>query len=325
MTEPGWTSVHIHYHEPLEALIRGGVRPLLAEARGLVKSWFFVRHWQAGPHLRLRLCTPPAHVPQVSALLERHVGGFLRTHPSRKVIDPEEYQKLAASLVAVERGQDEVEPLRPDNTMHHVPYRPELARYGGTPEAMRAVERHFTASSDVAAELLAGDAGSGRRTGQALAMMLIAAMVPAGAGGLAGHLGTGSRDWGGRLLFGDPEAGQNRFEQKYLRQRATLIGTVERVMRLVETGTVDRAGAAVGRWAASVTGLRDDLVALRRRGLFAPREVLIADGAADADLRSVLLFCSHMHNNRLGISLPEEAYLMYLLWRAVSEVTASAR
>ncbi|GGQ66799.1 thiopeptide-type bacteriocin biosynthesis protein [Couchioplanes azureus] len=325
MAEPGWTSVHIHYHEPLEALIRDGVRPLIAAAGGLLTDWFFVRHWQAGPHLRLRLCTPPAAAPQVRELLERHVGGFLRARPSRKVVDPEEYRKVAASLVAVERGQDQVEPLRPDNSMHHVPYRPEVARYGGTPEAMRAVERHFTASSEVAAELLAAAPGSGRRTGQALAMMLVAAMVPAGAGALADRLGTGQRDWGRRLMFGDPEAGQRRFEQKYLSQRATLVGTVERIMRLVEEGTPERAGAAVGRWAASVTALRDDLVDLRRRGLFAPREVLVADGGADADLRNVLLFCSHMHNNRLGISLPEEAYLMYLLWRAVSEVTAGAR
>ncbi|RZQ63934.1 thiopeptide-type bacteriocin biosynthesis protein [Amycolatopsis suaedae] len=315
---PDWTSVHIHYHDSLDELITGAVRPLAADltGRGHLDGYFFVRHWQGGPHLRLRLRTPA----DVTGPVEQHIGGFLAASPSRTVISEEDYLRVAGPLVSIERGQDEVEPLRPNNSVHHVAYQPEYARYGGTPEAMRAVERNFTESSALVAEVLAASADPGRRTGQALAMMLVCALTAAGsADALPGYLATGQRDWGRRLLFGDADAGERRFEEKYQRQRPRLIALVEEITRLAgepEAGPP----SAVTRWLSSVRTLRAELAALRERGLFTPAEVLMSrvDGA-DAELGSVLLFCSHMHNNRLGISLPEEAYLMYLLLRATTE------
>ncbi|MGP4015827.1 thiopeptide-type bacteriocin biosynthesis protein [Saccharopolyspora sp. 5N708] len=329
MAEPEWTSAHIHYHDSLDDLIIDAVRPLVEELTdsGLTDGHFFVRHWQAGPHLRLRLKpASPSAGAKVAELLDRHIGGFLDSRPSRTVIDEPDYLRVANPLAGIERGQDVVEPLQPNNSIRAVPYEPEYARYGGTREAMRVVERHFTESSDLVAELLATGKTGDQRTGQALAMMLAGAMVASGgADGLLGHLSTGQRDWGRRLVFGHPAVSENRFEEKFQRQRSHLVGLVEKLVRLVDSGATERAGSAVARWTASTTSLRDNLIRLRRQGLFAPQELLTAPAERDdADLRSVLLFCSHMHNNRLGVSLPEESYLMYLLWRAVSEITGGA-
>ncbi|HWS38497.1 MAG TPA: thiopeptide-type bacteriocin biosynthesis protein [Actinoplanes sp.] len=320
MTSDDWLSVHVHYHGDLDRLLREAVRPLIAETG---HEHFFVRHWQGGPHLRLRL--RPA-VPTTAALIEGHVGGFLTAHPSTRPVTETDYRAAASSLLTVEPGHDRAEPLVPDNTIQPRPYHPEYARYGGTAAAMRAVERHFTASSELVLRMLADDGAAGRRTGSALTMMLTAAMVAAGGPDrLTGHLGDRQRNWGRRLMSGVPDDAEGWFEAKYQRQRHTLVRTVEQVMELVESGATDRAGPALADWATSVITLRDELTGLRRTGGFTPTEVFMADDGDDADLRSVLLFCSHMHNNRLGVSLPEEAYLMYLLWRAVAEVTRSAR
>ncbi|WP_433872928.1 thiopeptide-type bacteriocin biosynthesis protein [Saccharopolyspora sp. CA-218241] len=329
MDETGWISVHVHYHDPLDGLITDAVRPLLTEltADGLTGGHFFVRHWQGGPHLRLRIApVSQDRAREVRARLDRHVGAFLARHPSRAVVEEADYLRIAEPLVGVERGQDAAEPLRPNNSVRDVPYEPELARYGGTPGAMRAVERHFTASSELVAELLTAGMGEAQRTGQALAMMLAGAVVAAdGVDGVAAYLTTGQRDWGRRLVFGDVTTGEDVFEAKYQRQREHLTGLVA---RLLDGGVADRAGTAVGRWVATTSALRDELVRLRAQDAFRPEDVLVtaaADERYDTALASVLLFCSHMHNNRLGVSLPEESYLMYLLRRAVSEVTGAAR
>ncbi|QIZ37404.1 thiopeptide-type bacteriocin biosynthesis protein [Saccharopolyspora sp. ASAGF58] len=327
MTEPRWTSRHIHYQEPLDRLINGAIRPLFADLTGgcLVEDHFFVRHWQAGPHLRLRLKPRTSQdAAKVADLVDRHVRGFLDTSPSRTVISEQEYLRIAQPLVVVERGQDTVEPLQPDNSMRTAHYEPELGRYGDTPEAMRAVERHFTESSELAADIVASDVPADRRSGQALTMMLVSAMVAAnGAGGLTGYFDTGQRGWGRQLLFGDVAASEQLFEAKFQRQRPRLVRLVWRLVELVEAGATDEAGPEVARWTASTTALRQRLDGLQQQGLFAPRELLMGS-TPDAGLRSVLLFCSHMHNNRLGISLPAESYLMYLLWRSISEITGGA-
>ncbi|MEV5542467.1 lantibiotic dehydratase C-terminal domain-containing protein [Saccharopolyspora shandongensis] len=327
MTEAQWISVHIHYHDPLEAVVTGAVRPMVAELGGGLDGHFFVRHWQAGPHLRLRLKPrSPGDADKVLELLDRRVGEFLRDRPSRATVTEQDYREVADPLVGIERGQHEAEPLQPNNTARHVPYEPEYARYGGTPEAMGVVERHFAESSELVADLLAQGPTGDQRTGQALAMMLVCAMTAAGGSdGLADYLGTGHRDWGRRLVFGDPDAAETHFEAKYQRQRPRLLGVVEGLVRAVDSGATERAGAAVARWAGATTTLRDELRLLREGGRFAVQEVLMPPQRhREAELASVLLFCSHMHNNRLGISLPEESYLMYLLWRAVSEITGSA-
>ena len=119
MDAASWISVHIYYHDGLDGLIDGAARPLVAElrARALIDKHFFVRYWQGGPHLRLRLL-PSAGVsePLVAGALDDTIAGFLRASPSRTVLRHRDYLQMAGPLAAVEPGQA-VEPFEPNNAM----------------------------------------------------------------------------------------------------------------------------------------------------------------------------------------------------------------
>jgi thiopeptide-type bacteriocin biosynthesis protein len=283
----GWISAHVYYHGDMDALIRG-VRPLVDELDELIDGFFFVRYWQGGPHLRLRL-RPRAEVAEADVVkrVDEGVRDFLRANPSCAVITEADYLKVAEPLSRAERGTQTIEPLQPDNSLRYVSYAPETLRYGGTRESMAAVERNFADSSRIAFDVIAGWGTQDQRTGQALAMMAVCAAI---CDADLGDYFTAAR---GRF----PELS---FDKQYAGQRERLIPMVARLSDLAREGDAD-GGSAVERWLRSVRALR---------------------GRLDLDqdyLRSVLLSCSHMNNNRLGITLPEEAYLTYLLWRVSKE------
>src|SRR4051794_29695771 len=95
MTSP-WTSLHIFFHADAHAtdrLLLEGVHPpgsALAK-QGALQSWFFIRYWEGGAHVRLRLkgC-PPESVKQI----EESLGGFLEPQPgASQVLEPRDYYR----------------------------------------------------------------------------------------------------------------------------------------------------------------------------------------------------------------------------------------
>src|SRR5438874_11952323 len=54
-----WRSYHLFRAEPWEEFLCTGVRPLVDELAdaGLTEGFFFIRYWERGPHIRLRLKT----------------------------------------------------------------------------------------------------------------------------------------------------------------------------------------------------------------------------------------------------------------------------
>ena len=58
-----WISLHIHRRGGMDHLLMGGVSPLIEHLRreGVLARWFFLRYWDGGPHLRLRLLPNSGH------------------------------------------------------------------------------------------------------------------------------------------------------------------------------------------------------------------------------------------------------------------------
>jgi thiopeptide-type bacteriocin biosynthesis protein len=304
------------------------LRPLALELqeRQLSRGHFFVRYWQGGPHARLRLL--PGERPGAAAVMRREIDAstarFFAASPSSD-LDPAAYRRQSEPWARLELGGPADSALEPNHSVRYVPYVPELHRYGGK-EAMPLVERHFMESSDIALAVVGHDLSRGRRSVRALCMTAIAAATcNEEAGGMERFLEAIQWMW----LSALPDQARDllaQFEQRYGSQRERLAGLLPGLLefargRAAETdiaSAVEPSGVpALASWRRSTQALKAGLDQLAANGALRVDSPFAGEPALP-----VLLSCLHMHHNRLGTTIPEEAYFAFLLRRAATEMTA---
>lgn len=169
----GWISAHLFHAGDLDELITGLVVPLRADLVRDVDGLFFLRYWEGGPHLRLRL--RPRHdgdADRVRRTVEARAREYLEAHPSQRLLTADDYRALAAHRAQGERLPGHDGRLHPNDGFEFIAYRPEHHAYGGA-ACMDAVETHFTASSRLALDVLATRPSVGRRAALFLAAITL--------------------------------------------------------------------------------------------------------------------------------------------------------
>ncbi|MEU9982268.1 thiopeptide-type bacteriocin biosynthesis protein [Streptomyces sp. NPDC050856] len=149
---PEWRAVHIHIPHSLHTPFLCDVVDPLLRAEGLQDHFFFLRYWQGGPHLRLRmLCGPGAGSAEA---VERVVAGLARAMPEFGAGAREEYA-LGLTLQDELARLEEETPAegRPIGSLVPVAYEPEYRKYGGT-EGVAIAETVFRESSVAVLDLL---------------------------------------------------------------------------------------------------------------------------------------------------------------------------
>ncbi|MFI6165568.1 lantibiotic dehydratase C-terminal domain-containing protein [Nocardia sp. NPDC051052] len=273
-----WLSAHIHYHEDLDRLLRRCVGPLVARLGDRVAPCgvYFLRYWQGGPHLRLRLRSADlATIGSLRAVTEESLHRFLRADPSRRPMSPAVYRLTAAAFAAVERGIDPIEDLLPDNTVRFHDFTPE--HIPGADQQHPAPLAFYEQSSRVVLSVLERPAPAARRTRLALAHCAAAMGAVADDDDRRAELAAWTYDsWAAQLLGAHRRDIEVRFAER--------VAGLESVVRRA----IDRhTGAAEEPWRSAVRNVPAD--------------------------RLSLAYCLHTHCNRLGINLIEEAYIWFLL------------
>ncbi|WP_217142850.1 thiopeptide-type bacteriocin biosynthesis protein [Streptomyces sp. AC627_RSS907] len=275
-----WSAWHLH----LGTTARGAHDRVLTDVIGPTvrelapgTEWFFIRYWQSGPHLRLRVAdlTPAAHARLEEDLRDRlAVAG--RLQPGEEPLEPRAYRDGAARLAAAgETGANAtVRDLLPPG-VHRAVYEPEYERYGG-PALMPAAESLFHLSSELVLGLVPSTADESRRSRLALRGTLSAAVA-----------------------LGDPAERAPYFARGLDAWRAW-------------ASDAGHPAALVDR----VTHVEQDPATVRvtpgAHGPFADWHAALAAHAADVrratPLHPGMLLFSHVHmlHNRLGLSLLEE-------------------
>jgi len=317
MTEQ-WFSMHIHYASRPEALLVDCIQPLVRTLRehGLIRRYFFLRYWQEGPHVRLRLLPEPGAGDEVRSVAEREIKAFLRRRPA--LFEPDGatlrpvYQRLFLAEYGEERwnatyGVDGTMPIRSTNTVYQADYEPEYHRYGGR-DGVELAEWHFEHSSDSVLDLMATANLHVRPVllGQSAQLSAAACFALLDDDAAIVEFFTKNRAFWERSYGPDPVAAQPNFEKAYagsgtrLRDRIAVIGTAVRRRDLAVLPPLQRD------WVEHAYQLRDRLADLAESADRLPVPVLLA---------SYL----HMNNNRLGVTIQDEVYLSYMMARAVSE------
>ncbi|WP_159393058.1 lantibiotic dehydratase C-terminal domain-containing protein [Streptomyces sp. SAT1] len=282
-------SAHVFTAHPLDLVIRDLVREVSGELRrrGLIDLLFFLRHWQGGPHLRLRVrLTEPAAEPAVRAALAAHAETFFQALPASAAMTEHQYRSLAAELSAHE-PESEPGTLAPNDTLAFLPYRPEHAKYGRG-AALRAAEESFAACSELATAAVTARRSTAQRTAYCFALL------------------TGTLDPRTAPPARRPDPA---VVAQYRGRRDVLLG-VARAARAAHAAAPEQAPAARER--ADADPVARWLTCCRR----AQREA--------ADPARLAGHLTHLACNRLGVRLDQEAALRGLARLAVAELTGSA-
>ncbi len=167
----GWYAVHAYSTGDADALLREGLAPFLrSEPGAAVRSWFFLRYWRGGPHLRIRLLLDPAEAAETLAGVSESIRTAM---PPGGAYDPAQRLAVARRLAELE-GTDPGTEIVADGTVRIEPYEPEYAKYGGS-DGVRIAEELFFASSRVALAAIVADESFARsRVGLAFVMTMAA-------------------------------------------------------------------------------------------------------------------------------------------------------
>lgn len=161
-----WTSLHVRLSwavEHVDAFIADALAPAMAEQRaaGRLADWFYVRYWQTGPHLRIRLRDATGDLTGVLRDLVARAD-----HP---VAEPDPAAFHAALGVA---GGTWL----PHGDVRETPYEPEVDRYGG-PGALPTAEEVFCRSTDVAVAVLRSARTPGAKFTAAVELVMATAVA----------------------------------------------------------------------------------------------------------------------------------------------------
>ena len=331
--------MHIYYAASPQPLLTQCVAPLLDDLHGdgLLADHFFINYWLEGPHVRLRLRpADPELEPEVRRRAEEAVTAFLRRRPALYNVQRGFLSELYNTLFDLELddieraehiGPDGRMKVRPNNSFAYLPYEPGVrqvrrsgrrrargvalpalqrprARGDADPQrapAHRHARRRRPADDGHGVHLHHRDGGA-----HGVPPSLPRVLAPY----LRRHRPGGGATTTAR--YGEPTAG--------LPERFALVRDA------VATGELDRLPQMLASWAEHSRELRDrDHVSGSRPGPRLPvrgtdtRDERVTD-PVEAQTRLLSPYL-HMTNNRLHITIRDEAYLSALLARSVRGVT----
>jgi thiopeptide-type bacteriocin biosynthesis protein len=329
-----WISLHIFYVGALEPLLLDAVDPLVQDLRAqqALERFFFIRYWQEGPHLRLRLL-PAAGVEQedVQKQAEEALRAYLKRSPSLYTLHNERrspsYKEMFLAEYSLEKwrefyGDSDEMPLRPNNSVHAIPYEPEDGRYGGS-AGVELAEWHFEQSSDMALKLMRTTNLHVRSILLGLALQLAVSLsvgLLEDQAQVARFFAHYEQFW--TRNYGRAQTTPASFEKKYIRMEATLQRRICDLRQSVLQGVQGQQTPLEWEWIEHVRELK-----ARLKLLVAEKKLVFQNALTDhqpqtfddllATASLLLTSYIHMTNNRLGAHILDEMYLAYLIRRTL--------
>lgn len=321
-----WASYHIHFNGSLDSLLSESVRPIVDEitTNKIASQFFFIRYWEDGPHIRLRLKGRPYLVNErARKVIEARCRSYLQ-----KTNDKGHLNVASSAL-----GQLKLK-------VKNVLYEPETARYGGL-KALEICEKHFEHSSVRVLEAIS----RGEKWGYSDALITAIKMhlVFAGCAGLSDFdaylfFSRQFQSWFPNAFYtGNRVKKQDRdehlkdvlmaFDSSYTNQKAVLLTLVDKFFSC-RSGQELRnlPDSSILEWASQVEWMCNELNNLDSRGsLEIPAAFKEIRYQQQPIKRSWFIYDSlcHMTNNRLGLTNQDEGFIFFMLSKVFRELSAS--
>ncbi len=303
--ELGWHAWHLHLSSPARSMhdrvILDVVEPVVSAT--MPSGFFFIRYWQAGPHVRLRMRgLTPESARRAESMLSERLGPAVELQRDEHPVDPAQFGLQAAALAtAGEQGNVlPVEAMRAAG-VYRAPYEPEWDRYGGV-GLMSLSEQLFELSSLAVLDILRESPGLWARANWAASSVAAALLALSGPEIRRAFCARGAEFWRGYCE-------DLQFPAKVIDQVTT--SAQRNGDRLAKQSLVLFRQAERGPLKAWTHAIR--------RAVPAWRESLpLPEGRATA--LSVLSSHVHMVHNRLGLVPHEEMFSYISLARLLETV-----
>jgi len=313
-----WLSACLYYAEDLHGFLRDAVDPFIRRVmdRELVAQFFFIRYWEKGTHIRLRLRGDETLIETVlKPELEAFFEAYYHNKPSVRGRNFRLDQYKDASQWA------------PNNSVQFMPYEPEIERYGGL-AGMKVAEQQFELSSRIALDILCAYPYDYQRlTGIAiqlqLALMYACGCTPEKVVALSDTI---CRAWlpnaQAWLVTAEPDSRYQHRENvlvlyaaRFEQHRNFYVTYVGELWDALCSGQAFEE-AWMNRW---IDGMKNIYTQLRELYVAGRLHVTGERSGAEETINAVLESYIHMMNNRLGILNREESYIAYIIGRSVKE------
>ncbi|OGU37169.1 MAG: hypothetical protein A2068_01585 [Ignavibacteria bacterium GWB2_35_6b] len=301
-----WLSSYIYfkgdiYESECDRIILSVVKPLVLY--GKEKKWFdkyfFIRYGERGSHIRLRFF---GDTKKLTNNFKLYIKNYINTFADKELL----------SIPLSVPGQPEY-----DSNLIWIDYEPEIERYGGE-EAVKLAEEFFCYSSEAAIELIKqmelNDRSSRLGKGLLSTLILIYVFLPDRkqasnffnqySGGYLMALGT-TEDLKSMWV----DAFNNGFDK----QSEKLIEFINLIWEALENN--DELSGTLDVYKNNIIIIKEKLKILFDTGVINKNGIKI-ENWYDC-VRMIISSYVHMMNNRLGISIKEEAYISHLINKAL--------
>lgn len=326
-----WLSIHLFYNEPWEDFLQKAIEPYVNTAiqTGIAQQYFFVRYWEKGPHIRLRL---KGELEMLNSILkpnlEEHFNNYIESKPSRRV-EPNYPPNFSEDLKWL-----------PNNTLDYSDYEPEFGRYGG-PIGLALSEKQFMISSQTVLEFIkqkgktwSYDDGMGTAIKMHLTFIHAAGLNIDQAISFFDFYG---KNWlpytfkniQEEITEEDFESQSTlsiqAFEQSFESQKSSLIPFHSKLWNAMEDGDTFEENI-LNNWLDKNKVILEELILKEKSGELSSRipkyvyQIKPNQFPEKELLWSILVDYIHMTNNRLGIFNRDESYLSFMMMRCLEEI-----
>jgi hypothetical protein len=313
-----YVSFYVFYSEPWENLLIESIFPLLKKLfdDDLISQYFFIRYWEKGPHIRLRLKSKPEiKREQLSGIVLEKLNNFILKNPSKLFLSPEMEQ------------QKTLESWHENNQIFSVKYQPEVLRYGGI-EAISLAELQFFASSRIVLNELIENPGwtYDHALGAAIKLHL----------GFVFSIGMtidlaieffrkNCRDWLPRPMKEEEGEVVRRkimlqFENAYALQKKAILPYITGIWDELEKNPIGNGIPSWENWLSINQEVHTNLQLLLKNGILKIKDFELNTSQPETAIWGILGDFVHMTNNRLGIMNRDEGFLGFMLSEALKDL-----
>lgn len=329
-----WLSVHLYYNEPWEGFLHKAIEPYVNTAiqTGIADQFFFIRYWEKGPHIRLRV---KGDLEMLNSILkpnlEEHFNNYFESIPSRR-IEPNYPPSFSGNLKWL-----------PNNTLVYFDYEPEYRRYGG-PVGIALSEKQFMVSSQTVLEFI-NQKGALWSYDDAMGIAIKMHLTFIHSAGLnidqaISFFDFHCKNWLPHTFKNIQEEitqedfesqsflSTQAFEESFESQKSSLIPFHFKLWNAMEEG-IPFEEDTLNKWFRKNKIIIDELrlneKELNYRTSKYVYQIKSTKFPEKELLWSILVDYIHMTNNRLGIFNQDESYLSFIMMRCLEEIKRNDR